>query len=193
MVNSTYLNNVDEQKVQELLESTTTNATYFTDTVKKVVESYTGELDDLMYNIYQDIIKQESVPTISIERYYAELTSMLYFMGDRLEKLNVYNDMSKNAAREIFNKAYLDAGSEKDAKGKSIKTVNELTSIAESAAQYELVVNQLYDHAYKTTKQKVDAANEMVSTLKNILKKRISEDYINNALPDSNARLVEED
>ena len=193
MANSTYLNNVDEQKVQELLESTTTNATYFTDTVKKVVESYTGELDDLMYNIYQDIIKQESVPTISIERYYAELTSMLYFMGDRLEKLNVYNDMSKNAAREIFNKAYLDAGSEKDAKGKSIKTVNELTSIAESAAQYELVVNQLYDHAYRTAKQKVDAANEMVSTLKNILKKRISEDYINNALPDSNARLVEED
>lgn len=193
MANSTYLNNIDEQKVQELLESTTTNATYFTDTVKKVVESYTGELDDLMYNIYQDIIKQESVPTISIERYYAELTSMLYFMGDRLEKLNVYNDMSKNAAREIFNKAYLDAGSEKDAKGKSIKTVNELTSIAESAAQYELVVNQLYDHAYRTTKQKIDAANEMVSTLKNILKKRISEDYINNALPDSNARLVEED
>lgn len=193
MTNSTYLNNVDEQKVQELLDNTTTNATYFTDTVKKVVESYTGELDDLMYNIYQDIIKQDIVPTISIERYYAELTSMLYFMGDRLEKLNVYNDMSKNAAREIFNKAYLDAGSEKDAKGKSIKTVNELTSIAESAAQYELVVNQLYDHAYRTAKQKVDAANEMVSTLKNILKKRISEDYINNALPDSNARLVEED
>lgn len=193
MANSTYLNNVDEQKVQELLDNTTTNATYFTDTVKKVVESYTGELDDLMYNIYQDIIKQDTVPTISIERYYAELTSMLYFMGDRLEKLNVYNDMSKNAAREIFNKAYLDAGSEKDAKGKSIKTVNELTSIAESAAQYELVVNQLYDHAYRTAKQKVDAANEMVSTLKNILKKRISEDYINNALPDSNARLVEED
>ena len=94
--------------------------------------------------------------------------------------------MSKAAAKEIYNKAYLSASSEKDEKGKSKTTVAENTSIAESASQYETVVSSVYEHAYKTVKMKIDSANEMITTLKNILKRRIADNY------NSNQGVVEE-
>lgn len=182
MSNSTYLNNIDEEKVTALLTATTENSKYFEDTVMGVVTAYSANLDSLMEAIYNSSIQEEAISTNAVERYYAELAGLLYFMSTEIEKLNIYNDMSKAAAREVYNKAYLSSSSEKDAKGKSVRTVAENTSIAEMSSQYETVVNQVYEHAYRTIRVKMDAANEMVTTLKNILKKRMSDDYINNQI-----------
>lgn len=191
MSNTTYLNNIDEEKVTSLLESTTENSRYFEDTVLGVVTAYSANLDSLMEAIYTSTIQEEAISTNAVERYYVELTGLLYFMSTEVEKLNIYNDMSKAAAREIYNKTYLASSSEKDAKGKSLRTVAENTSVAEMSSQYETVVSQIYEHAYKTMRVKIEAANEMVTTLKNILKKRMSDDYINNQI--STARLNTED
>lgn len=182
MSNSTYLNNIDEEKVTALLTATAENSKYFEDTVMGVVTAYSANLDSLMEAIYNSSIQEEAISTSAVERYYAELAGLLYFMSTEIEKLNIYNDMSKAAAREVYNKAYLSSSSEKDAKGKSVRTVAENTSIAEMSSQYETVVNQVYEHAYRTIRVKMDAANEMVTTLKNILKKRMSDDYINNQI-----------
>ena len=180
MATTTYLNSVDAEKVQSLLDATEENSKYFENMVGQIVTSYSADLDDLMTSLYGALTQEEAISTDGLERYYAELTNLLYFMSERVEKLNVYSDMSKAAAKEVYNKAYLNASSEKDEKGKSIRTVAENTSIAETSAQYEGVVNQVYEHAYRTVKMKLDAASEMVSTLKHILRKRISDDYINN-------------
>ena len=184
--NLTYLNNVDENRVEELMQDTCNNATYFTTAVQKVVDSYSEDLNGLMNDLYSALTQRDPISTDALERYYAELTNMVYFMSDKVEKLNVYSDMSKAAAKEIYNKAYLSASSEKDEKGKSKTTVAENTSIAESASQYETVVSSVYEHAYKTVKMKIDSANEMITTLKNILKRRIADNY------NSNQGVVEE-
>ena len=187
----TFLTSTDEEKVAELLEETKSNSIYFENLVNKIVKDFSSDLDSLMTDLYRELTQENAISTDLVERYYAELTNLLYFMAERVEKLNVYGDMAKSAAKEIYNKAYLSASSEKDEKGKSVRTVAENTSIAETKAQYEGVVGQVYEHAYKSVKYKIDAANEMVTTLKYILKKRVSDDYINKELSGNNATLKE--
>lgn len=179
MAEKTFLNNVDESKVENLLNEVEINSKYFTDMTEKVVKSYTEDLDNLMFDLMRDVTGEEAISSAAAERYYAELTNMVYFMSDKVEKLNVYNDMSKAAAKEVYNKSYLAFSSEKDEKGKSIRTVAENTAASENTAQYNYVVNSIYEHAYKTVKMKIDAANEMITTLKNILKIRSQEEYMN--------------
>lgn len=187
----TFLTSIDETKVEELLEETKTNSVYFENLVNKIVKDFSSDLDSLMTDLYREMTQENAISTDLVERYYAELTNLLYFMAERVEKLNVYGDMAKSAAKEIYNKAYLSASSEKDEKGKSVRTVAENTSIAETKAQYEGVVGQVYEHAYKSVKYKIDAANEMVTTLKYILKKRVSDDYLNKELSNNSATLGE--
>ena len=187
----TFLTSIDETKVEELLEETKTNSVYFENLVNKIVKDFSSDLDSLMTDLYRELTQENAISTDLVERYYAELTNLLYFMAERVEKLNVYGDMAKSAAKEIYNKAYLSASSEKDEKGKSVRTVAENTSIAETKAQYEGVVGQVYEHAYKSVKYKIDAANEMVTTLKYILKKRVSDDYLNKELSNNSATLGE--
>lgn len=187
----TFLTSTDEEKVAELLEETKSNSVYFENLVNKIVKDFSSDLDSLMTDLYRELTQENAISTDLVERYYAELTNLLYFMAERVEKLNVYGDMAKSAAKEIYNKAYLSASSEKDEKGKSVRTVAENTSIAETKAQYEGVVGQVYEHAYKSVKYKIDAANEMVTTLKYILKKRVSDDYLNKELSGNNAELKE--
>ena len=77
-----------------------------------------------------------------------------------------------------YNKAYIKFCAEKDERGKSIRTVNENTALAETDAQYEIVMQSIYGNAYDAVKLKLDLALEMLSTLKHILKRRMNEEYM---------------
>ena len=151
----------------------------FSSITNKVIKENSADLDDLMSYIKQLVTQEDAISTESVERAYAELTNLLYFMTDKIEKLNVYSDISKANSKEAYNKSYISACIEKDERGKSIRTINENVAVAESETQYESTMSSIYDHAYKTLKLKVDMGLEMVSTLKNILRKRMNEDYLN--------------
>lgn len=180
------IKDLDTEKVDKLMEETTENSAYFENIVKTLVDTYCADLDSLMTDLYRDLTQEDAITTDSVERYYAELTNLLYFMSDRIEKLNIYGDIAKAASKEVFDKKYLESSSERDEKGKSKRTVAENQSIASLGSQYESVVSQTYEHAYRTVKMKVENASEMVTTLKNILKKRVSDEYLNNQLSKSN-------
>lgn len=146
--------------------------------VDNVVKPYSKDLDGLMEDLMGALIGEEAISTDAAERYYAELTNMVYFVSSKVETLNIYSDISKATAKEAYNKYYLNYCGEKDEKGKSLRTVAENTALAEDGSRYEATVNIVYEHAYKTLKAKVDAANEMITTLKNIIKRRVQEAYL---------------
>lgn len=164
-----------EKKMRELEEKTT----LFSSITDKVIKENSADLDDMMEYIKHLVTQEDAISTDSVERAYAELTNLLYFMADRIEKLNVYSDVSKAHSKEAYNRHYITVSAEKDEKGKSIRTVNENVALSESSTQYESTMSSIYDHAYKALKLKVDMGLEMVSTLKNILRKRMNEDYLN--------------
>lgn len=181
---------IDLEKLQEYLDSIQVNVEDFQLITNKVIEENSQDLDALMADLKFAITQEEAASTDTIERYYAELSNLLYFMAARMERLSVFKDVSSAAAKDAYNKAYLQYCSEKDEKGKSVRTVNENVALAETAAQYESVTNTVYANAYTAIKMKVDAAQEMSGTLKNILKKRINEAYLNAQLSSMRAEGV---
>lgn len=176
---NSYLNNLDTDKLDRVLNETEDNVKYFEETLNDVVVAYSSHLDQLMRNIYMDIISQDAPSLDVIEKYFLELTNAIYFMGDKLENLGVKDDMSKAQYKEIYNNAYLN-NQIKDSDKKNKTTVAENQAVAESAAIYESTVNAIYNRAYKIVKYKIDAASEMVKSLSKIITKRLSE----SSLPD---------
>ncbi len=154
----------------------------FNSITERVIREQSADLDDLMQDVHAAVTQENAAATDTIERYYAELSALIYFMSERIEKLNIFRDVSKAAAKEAYNKAYLKFCAEKDEKGKSVRTVNENTALAETDSQYEVVIQSIYGNAYDALKLKLDLAMEMLSTLKNILKRRTNEEYLNSQL-----------
>lgn len=173
---------IDVEKLQEYLDTIQLNVEDFQSITNKVIEENSADLDALMADLKEAVTQQDAASTDTIERYYAELSNFLYFMASRIERLSIFKDVSSAAAKEAYNKAYLQYCADKDEKGKSVRTVNENAALAETASQYESVTSTVYANAYTAIKLKLDAAQEMVSTLKNILKKRMNEAYLNTQL-----------
>lgn len=179
---TTFLNNIDIDKVNELMNETQTNVEYFEKITEKVVLSYSGDLDKLMKDIYNDVLMKDQAPLNTLEKYFLELSNCLYYMGDKLEHLGVYDVMSKNAYKEVYNKKYLGLTTD-IGESKKKPTVAELTAMAESEAQYEGVVNDVYAKAYKIVKNKVDAATTMLNSISKIISKRMTEMQLNSVTP----------
>lgn len=174
MANKTFLYNVDTEEVSKLMKETEENAAYFDEVVKKVADEQTRHLDELMQKAYKAIKSPEFVSDLELERYCAELTNLLYFMGNKLEKLGVYADVSKAAYREVYNNFYLD-NQIKDSEKRNKTTVAENQAVAEQSSKYESVVSSMYERAHKIVKYKVDAGYEMVNTLRKQISRRMKE------------------
>lgn len=182
---------LDNNTLNEKITAIDESVTDFNNITERVVKEQSAELDDLMQDIHYAVTQDEAAGTDTIERYYAELSALVYFMSERIEKLNIFKDVSKAAAKEAYNKAYLKFCAEKDEKGKSVRTVNENTALAETDSQYEIVIQSIYGNAYDALKLKIDLAMEMLSTLKNILKRRTNEEYLNSQLSRLNSGVNE--
>ena len=187
---ATFLNNIDVDKVNELMAETQSNVEYFEQITNNVVNAYSEGLDKIMMEIYRDIISVDQPPLNTLEKYFFELSHCLYYMGDRLEKLGIYDVMSKNAYKEVYNNSYLSLTDVGDNKKKP--TVAELTAQAENDAQYENVVSDVYAKAYKIVKNKVESATTMLNSISKIISKRMAEMQLNSVTP-SGKQILNED
>jgi len=171
----TYLNNVDVDKVNKIMNDTEANVQYFNDTCAAVVKKYSEGLDNLMSDLYVECIRDSDVTISTLERYYLELTNMVYFMQEKVEQLGVYADMSSSASKEVYSKSVINQSALKDAAGKSKVTVAEVQAQANISAQYESVVATIYDSAYRTVKNKVASAQDMCDCLRRLISTKTEE------------------
>ena len=172
---STFLDNLDRDKLNEKFENTDGNVSSFQDICERVVDYYANDLDDLMLAIKRDVVDVDEVDTNTIEKYFLRLTNHLYFMGVQVETLGVYDDLSEISAKEEYNKTFIDSQGLAPSDIKSKITVAERQAIAEESAKYGFTVNSIYNRAYKIVKFKIDAAQEMVKTLSKVLSKRMGD------------------
>lgn len=171
----TYLENIDDNKVNDILNATEENVKYFTEITEKTIKSYTEDIDSLMEKILKTVIHSNNADTEDIEKCFVELSYAVYYMGEKLETLGIYDDMSEQARKEVYNKAYLDNQSD-ISEMKKKPTVAENQAVADAASIYESCVNSIYERAYKVVKFKIDAAQTMISTLSKMLSRRISQE-----------------
>jgi len=166
---------IDEEKLNEKIKNVEINVDYASKIIDETVSSYTCHLDTILAKIYTDIIEpSEPAPIEVIEKYFLTLSNNLYFVGEKVEKLGIYDSISKSVAKEAFNNFYMSDEISLDEKGKK-RTVAELTALSENASIYEQTVNDIYNKVYKIVKAKISSAENMCSALSKILSRRMSE------------------
>ena len=170
---------MNEKKLNESIINTTEDSSQVFAIINDVVREYSKDLDEVMSNIYDNIIT-DSCPSIStIEKYFLELSNCLYVMCEKVEKVGVFDSISKSRAQETYNNKYLEHQSSTIGKtGAKKPTVAESTANAEIGSLYDKTVNDIYSKAYKILKNKISAAETMVTTLSKILSHRMQESQL---------------
>ena len=150
--------------------------------IQKHVEDYSRTIDDIVYDIIQpycegldkyvlfikDCLKDGENPPTSdeLDDFCLNLSTYIYFAGGMCEQLGIRDDISKAVYKEMYHTARA---------SQETGTIADKDSLAELASQEQFIVSSAYTRAYKTLKSKVDNAQELLSSVKKVLSRRIQE------------------
>lgn len=152
---------------KELLERVESNAGVLEQTINDIIEPYVSELDKYMSFIMGILKDDEKPPTdIELDDFAMNLSTLIYFVSTGAEQMGVRDDLSRVAYKEAYNTArsLLDKG-----------TVADKNTQAELDALSDHIVNVVYNKAYKIMKAKVEAAQEVLASVKKVISRRCSE------------------
>lgn len=152
---------------KELLAKIEENSTELDKTIADITERYSGELDDYMQFIMSILRNDEQPPTdAELDDFAMRLSTLIYFTSVGAEQMGIRDDLSHSAYKEAYNvaRSVLKTG-----------TVADKNTQAELDAMTERVVNIVYNKSYKILKAKVDSAQEVLSSVKKVMSRRMNE------------------
>lgn len=152
---------------KELLDKIEENSAEIDKTVNDIIERYSGELDDYMAFI-MGILKDDKQPPTDAELddFIMRLSTLIYFTSVGAEQMGIRDDLSSSAYKEAYNVA---RSMQKSG------TVADKNTQAELDAMTEKVVSIVYNKAYRILKAKVESAQEVLSSCKKVLSRRMAE------------------
>lgn len=137
------------------------------DIVDSIIQPYCKDLDKYVRFIKHCLKDGENPPTTDeLDDFCLNLSTYIYFAGGMCEQLGIRDDIAKAVYKEMYHTAR--ASQEKG-------TVADKDSLAELASQEQYIVSSSYTRAYKTMKAKVENAQELLSSVKKVLTRRMSE------------------
>lgn len=152
---------------KELLDKIEQNSTELDKTIADITERYSGELDDYMQFIMGILRNDEQPPTdAELDDFALRLSTLIYFTSVGAEQMGIRDDLSHSAYKEAYNvaRAVLKTG-----------TVADKNTQAELDTMTERVVNIVYNKSYKILKAKVESAQEVLSSVKKVMSRRMNE------------------
>lgn len=151
----------------ELLDKIEENSAELDNTIKDIIERYSGELDDYMSFVMGILRNDEQPPTdAELDDFALRLSSLIYFTSVGAEQMGIRDDLSSSAYKEAYNVA---RSMQKSG------TVADKNAQAELDAMAEKVVSIVYSKAYRILKAKVDSAQEVLSSVKKVMSRRMTE------------------
>lgn len=159
-------NEIKEKEVELLQERIDKNSKLINDLTNKLVDDYCKPLNEYVKFI-QGILKDNQHPPTALELddFVMNLPILLYFAGEAQENLGIKTDIAKSVKQEKYNEIY------NEVKG----TIADKTAKSELATQSEIITHIIYDRAYKIVKEKMAAAYELLSSIKKVISRRMSE------------------
>jgi len=157
---------IDSIKVKEVNTHVNRNSFQVDEIVDNLVNTYCGDLDKYMKQIDNILVNQTTpVSDIQLDDFTLNLPSLLYFTSAAQEALEIKEDVSKAIRNDVYNRV-------RDcAQG----TVADKDTAAELQSQAETIVYIAYNRAYKKVKARVEAAYEMLNSIKKVMSRRIAE------------------
>ena len=163
---------LEEKKVELLQERINNNSKLINDLTNKLVADYCKQLDKYV-SFIQSILDNPKRPPVAeeLDDFVMKLPILLYFCGEAQENLGIKTDVAKAIKQEKYNDVYRQIQ-----KG----TISDKTSQAELASQSETITHIIYDRAYKIVKEKMNAAYELLSSIKKVISRRMNESNLSN-------------
>lgn len=162
-------NLTDEEltNIEEIKDKVEEHSRVIDTIVVDIISPYCRDLDTYVCFIKDCLKDGENPPTTDeLDDFCLNLSTYIYFAGGMCEQLGIRDDIAKAVYKEMYHTAR--ASQDKG-------TVADKDSLAELASQQEYIVSASYTRAYKTLKSKVDNAQELLSSVKKVLSRRIQE------------------
>ena len=158
---------LDKTKVKAVQDKVDLDTKQLEDVVNGIVTPYTERLDNYVDFIAGILKDGENPPTAQeLDDFCMNLSVYLYYASAMQEQLGIKNDISNAIYKEMYNNA-------RQVQDKG--TVDDKNSLAELASQTEYLTSVCYKRAFGICKAKVSAGQELLSSIKKIISRRISE------------------
>jgi len=153
-------------KIRQLQKRIDANSDIVNSIVDRLVSDYCKPLDEYMEFIRNILNDTANPPTDQeLDDFILNLPVLLYFTGEAQEALGIKEDVAKAIKQELYNEIY----------DKSTGTIADKTAAAELATQNEYIAHIAYQRAYKKVKLRMEAANEMLQSVKKVISRRMVE------------------
>lgn len=161
------IDNIDLKKIAETQDKVEQNSATINKLVEEVITPYCKDLDKYISFIRECLKDGQNPPTDEeLDDFVLNLSTYIYWASGACEQLGIRDDISKAVYKEVYHtkRSELNSG-----------TVADKDSIAELESVQEQITNIVYNRAYKTVKNKVENAQELLSSCKKVLSHRIQE------------------
>lgn len=154
-------------RVNEIKLHVEDNSSIVDGIVQDIIATYVEDLDNYVKFIRDCLKDGENPPTDQeLDDFCMNLSTFIYFAGGMCEQLGIRDDIAKAVYKEMYNT------SRDELSGGTIADKN---AMAELKAQQEQLVSICYTRAYKIVKSKVENAQELLSSCKKVLTRRMNE------------------
>lgn len=160
------------EKIHSIKLRVEDSSTTMDEIVNEIIATYTTDLDEYVSHIDKRLCEKENPPTdAELETFCLNLSTLIYFAGGMCEQLGIRSSIATAVYKETYNTAR-----DNQLKG----TVQDKNSLAELASQQEQLIDIAYKSAYKIVKSKVDNAQELLSSCKKAVSRRMQEQQLTN-------------
>lgn len=161
------MNKDQEEKIQKVRTKIELDAQQLQHIIDEIIKPYTEDLDKYVDFVKSIITNYDNPPTEQeLDDFIMNLSVFIYYASGMQEQVGIRDDIAKALYKEMYHSA-------RDSIEKG--TVADKDSLAELASQQELLTSMIYKRAYSITKAKVAAAQEILSSVKKIISRRMAE------------------
>lgn len=152
---------------EEIIKQVESNSSGIEDIVNNIIKPYCEDLDNYI-DFIKSILKDDKNPPTAqeLDDFCINLSTYLYYAGGMQERLGIKDDIARAVYKEVYH-------SNRDSIEKG--TVADKDSLAELASQEEALISMAYKRAYGIMKMKVSAGQELLSSIKKIISRRMQE------------------
>lgn len=159
-------------KINEIKLHVENNSKQMDEIVNDIIFPYVDELDKYVSHIDERLCQKDNPPSdAELETFCLNLSTLIYFAGGMCEQLGLRSSIASAVYKEMYNTSRdnLTTG-----------TIADKNALAELQAQQEQLVDIAYKSAYKIVKSKVDNAQELLSSCKKAISRRMQEQQLTN-------------
>lgn len=157
----------DKEPIEKICDIVDVDAGKIQEIVNSIIEPYCKDLDNYVEFIKSILKDGENPPTAQeLDDFCMNLSVYIYYASGMQEQLGIKDDIAKALYKEMYH-------SSRDSIEKG--TVADKDSLAELASQQEYLTSVCYKRAYSIVKAKVASAQEILSSVKKIISRRMSE------------------